>query len=82
MAQLTPITHQALRERLSTGSVKFYFRKTNGDLRLALGTRDLTRIPQTGQPKGGEAPPGVTSFFDLEKAAWRSISHTQEIWVD
>jgi hypothetical protein len=82
MAQLTPITHQTLGERLRNGAVKFYFRKTNGDLRIALGTKDLTRIPSTGQPKGGAAPVGVTTFYDLEKSAWRSVSHTQEIWID
>ena len=82
MAQLTPITHQTLGERLRNGTVKFYFRKTNGDLRIALGTKDLTRIPRTGQPKGGNAPVGVTAFYDLEKSDWRSVSHTQEIWID
>jgi hypothetical protein len=81
-ASLVTITHEVLKERLRRGSVRFYFRKTDGTLRIAMGTLDLTRVPTSGQPKGGNAPQGVTSFFDLEKSAWRSVSHTQQIWID
>ena len=47
-----------------------------------MGTRDLSRIPTSGHPKGGSAPDSVTTFFDLEKSAWRSISVTKDVWVD
>jgi hypothetical protein len=48
-----------------------------------MGTRDLSRIPTSGHPKGGSAPSSlVTTFFDLEKSAWRSISVTKEVWID
>jgi hypothetical protein len=82
MSSLKKITHEQLKDRLRQGVVKFYFHKVGGELRIATGTRDLTRIPASGQPKGGQAPPSVTTFFDLEKSAWRSISITKEVWVD
>lgn len=82
MASLTPISHESLRDRLRQSAVKFFFRKVNGELRPAFGTTDLTRIPSSGQPKGGQRPPGVTTFFDLEKSEWRSISHSQEVWIE
>lgn len=82
MNSLKKITHEQLREKLRQGVVKFYFHKVGGELRIALGTRDLTRIPVSGQPKGGKTPPNVTAFFDLEKNAWRSIAISKEIWID
>lgn len=82
MASMIPISHDSLKDRLRKGATKFYFRKVSGDLRQALGTTDLSRIPSSGQPKGGAKPQGVTTFFDLEKNVWRSVSHSQEIWIE
>jgi hypothetical protein len=82
MASLTQISHDELKNRLRQGSAKFYYRKLGGELRIALGTLDLSRVPEEGQPKGGQAPNNVTSYYDLEKGAWRSVSESQEIWVD
>jgi hypothetical protein len=82
MSSLKKITHEQLKDRLRQGVVKFYFHKVGGELRIAMGTRDLSRIPVSGHPKGGSAPSSVTTFFDLEKSAWRSISVTKEVWVD
>lgn len=82
MASLTKITHDELKNRLRSGSAKFYFRKVGGELRIALGTLDLTRVPSQNQPKGGTKPGNATAYYDLEKGAWRSVSETQEIWVD
>lgn len=82
MATMIPISHDTLRDRLRNGAVKFFFKKVSGELRQALGTTDLARIPSSGQPKGGKKPEGVTTFFDLEKSMWRSVSHSQQIWVD
>jgi len=82
MSSLKKITHEQLKERLRQGVVEFYFHKVGGELRIAMGTRDLSRIPVSGHPKGGSAPSSVTTFFDLEKSAWRSISTTKEVWVD
>jgi len=79
---LKRITHKELKDLLNGGSVKFYFRKVGGALRIASGTLDLNRVPQKDQPRGGKAPAGITSYYDLEKGAWRSVSESQEIWVD
>ena len=62
MAALNQITHEDLKVRLRTGSVKFYFRKVKGDLRIAMGTLDLSRIPDSGQPKGGQGPARCTCY--------------------
>jgi hypothetical protein len=82
MANLTPITHEDLKNRLRQGATRFFFRKTGGDLRIALGTLDLSKVPASGQPKGGKGPANATSYYDLEKGAWRSVSESQEVWVD
>lgn len=82
MASLTKITHDELKDRLRQGSQKFYFRKVGGELRIALGTLDLSRVPSQNQPKGGIKPGNATAYYDLEKGAWRSVSDSQEIWVD
>lgn len=79
---LKRITHSELKDLLNSGSVRFYFRKVGGDLRSASGTLDLDRVPQKDQPKGGKAPNSTTAYYDLEKGAWRSVSESQEIWVD
>jgi WYL_2, Sm-like SH3 beta-barrel fold len=82
MATKTKITHADLKNKLKAGSFKFYFRKVSGELREALGTLDLSRIPSAGQPKGGSVPGDQTAYYDLEVGAWRSISSSQEIWID
>jgi len=79
---LKRITHSELKSLLNSGSVKFYFRKVGGELRIASGTLDLDRVPQKDQPKGGSAPNNTTAYYDLEKGAWRSVSESQEVWVD
>lgn len=82
MSSMSKISHEVLRDRLHNGAVKFYFRKVSGELREAFGTLDMSRIPSSGQPKGGKRPQGVTTFFDLEKNVWRCVSFTQEIWLN
>lgn len=82
MSALKQITHDELREKLRTGAQKFYFRKVGGELRIALGTLDLTRVPESNQPKGGKISENQVAYYDLEKGAWRSVSKTQEVWVD
>ena len=82
MSALKQITHDELREKLRTGAQKFYFRKVGGELRIALGTLDLTRVPEANQPKGGKISENQVAYYDLEKGAWRSVSKTQEVWVD
>jgi hypothetical protein len=82
MSSLKSITHEELKNRLRQGATRFYYRKTGGELRIALGTLDLSKVPSSGQPKGGKGPANATSYYDLEKGWWRSISESQEVWVD
>jgi hypothetical protein len=82
MASKTKITHADLKTKLKTGSLKFYFRKVGGDLREAIGTLDLSRVPSIHQPKGGKVSGDQTAYYDLEKGSWRSVSSSQEIWID
>ena len=82
MAALKQITHQDLKNKLKGGSQKFFFRKLNGELRIAIGTLDLNRIPSQNHPKGMPGPGRVTCYYDLEKGLWRSVSVTQEIWTE
>jgi len=82
MSDFKKITHDDLKKGLKTGAFKFYFRKVGGSLRIALGTLDLDRVPSLHHPKGGTSPGAKTSYYDLEKGAWRSVSESQEIWVD
>ena len=79
---MTPIEPSKLRELLNEGTVQFAFKKIDGDLRTALGTTSLGKIPLDHHSNGnGEAPASVVTFFDLEKQAWRSVSETQEIFL-
>ena len=82
MNSLKQITHSDLKSKLRAGSQKFYFRKVGGELRIALGTLDLNRIPSPHHPKGGKISDKQVAYFDLEKGAWRSVSKSQEVWVD
>jgi len=82
MNSLKQITHSDLKSKLRTGSQKFYFRKVDGQLRIALGTLDLDRIPSKNHPKGGKVSGNQLAYYDLEKGSWRSVSASQEIWVD
>ena len=73
------ITHEQLKSLLKDGPLRFNFIKTNGELREAYGTTNLSRIPQSAHPKGGDGPKGATCYFDLDKNAWRSIGGNQTV---
>ena len=69
---------------LAHNIVYFTFRKVNGEIRHAVGTRNLTlaeihtnsNIPT---PKGPEQP---YSYFDIEKMGWRSYKPENIISID
>ena len=82
MGSMKTITHDQLKDNLRKGSFKFYYKKVNGDLRQAIGTLDLNKIPSINQPKGGSLLGGQTAYYDLEVGDWRSISSSKEIWTD
>lgn len=82
MAALKQISHEELKTGLRNGAFKFYFRKVSGELRIAMGTLDLSRVPNTQHPKGGKISDRQVAYYDLEKGQWRSVSKSQEIWVE
>ena len=73
-----------LRSLLRNNIVSFTFRKVNGEIRHAVGTRNLvlaeihtnTIIPT---PKGPEQP---YSYYDVEKLGWRSYKPENLISID
>lgn len=82
MATMTKISHVELKNKLKSGSLNFYFKKVDGSLRKAIGTLDLSRIPEINKPKGGSVSGDQTVYYDLEVGSWRSVSSSKEIWVD
>ena len=79
---MTPIEPSELRTKLNEGIVQFAFKKLDGDLRTAVGTTSLDNIPVDNHPNGnGASPSSVVTFFDISKAAWRSVSTSQEIFL-
>lgn len=77
-----PTTPETLRSKLNEGEVQFAFKKLDGSLRTALGTTNLSSIPQESHPQGvRDASNKVVTFFDLEKLEWRSVSTLREIYL-
>lgn len=69
---------------LAHNIVYFTFRKVNGEIRHAVGTRNLSLAEDaTGAcvptPKGPEQP---YSYFDIEKMGWRSYKPENIISID
>jgi hypothetical protein len=68
---------ERLKRLLAEGAVRFSFEKRSGEIRHAIGTRNLSVASKaTGRdipaPKSGY--PNPTAYYDLEKDAWRSWS--------
>jgi len=82
MKSLKKITHTQLRKKLAQGETNFYFTKKDGTLRKATGTLVIDVIPYSQRPQGIKTPEKYIPYFDLEVGAWRSVSKTQEIWID
>lgn len=73
-----------LRSLLAHNIVSFTFRKVNGEIRHAIGTRNLTLAEiHTGAsilcPKNEEQP---NSYYDVEKIGWRSYKPENLISID
>jgi hypothetical protein len=73
-----------LRALLAHNIVSFTFRKVNGEIRHAVGTRNLalaSRYTQTEipTPKGEEQS---NSYYDVEKMGWRSYKPENLISID
>lgn len=63
---------QALEVFLSGAKVRFTFRKKNGEIREAFGTRNLFMIPEGVQLTFGERSP-ILPYFDLDKRERRCL---------
>ena len=71
-----------LKEMLTKGTVKFQYTKNDGSVRTAMGTLKssmITRKPSGGQNKVKDA--GYTSYFDVEKDAWRCFAESKLLGV-
>lgn len=74
-----------LQEKMLEQAVRFQFRKKDGSVRDAVGTRkrELMVLPSGDlwEPKGPQKPecPTTIGYFDLEKQMWRSFICTEFI---
>lgn len=62
-------------QSLADGECAFKFRKANGEIREAVGTRNADLIPEAFRPKTSTVKYSTAiPYFDTEKMAWRSFS--------
>ena len=78
---------QKLNHILKTENVvNFSYRKKNGELRHARGTKKLDRIKSIDEnaiPSGEGTPKtGVIAYFDLDKSAWRSFKEESLVSIE
>lgn len=75
---------EAFRKKLQSGTYRFSYFKTDGSIREAVGTLDMSRIPEDKRPKGDmsdgaarEPATGVFPYYDLyadgDAGGWRSF---------
>lgn len=80
--KLKKVNASELHEMLCKGKVKFQFTKKDGLVRTAVGTLKSSMI--TNKPSGGQnkvKDAGYTSYFDIEKDAWRCFAESKLIGV-
>ena len=66
-----------LRATLESSVAKFTYRKVNGELREAVGTRNLSLIPTECRPKWEIQDPNIDKavvYYDFDESDYRSIS--------
>lgn len=67
-----------IKKYLNNGVVTFSYTKKDGTVRVAKGTtKHTTLVAEGAQSKGGDnkvAAAGYTSYYDLDKKAWRSFA--------
>ena len=74
---------ESFRKKLQSGTYRFSYFKTDGSIREAVGTLDMSRIPKEKLPSlqggdGGRLPsPDVFTYYDLyadgDCGGWRSF---------
>ena len=85
---------QVLKEALNQGFVMFFYRKSDGTMRKAIGTRNMEIVQaiSSWRPTGAKENTSSLCYFDLEKLAWRSmrfgslidiaIADFSKAWID
>ena len=78
---------QKLNRLLKTEDVvNFTFKKKNGELRHARGTKKMDKIESIDEgaiPSGKGAPKTeVIAYFDLDKSAWRSFQEESLVSIE
>ena len=78
---------QKLNHLLKTEDVvNFTFKKKNGEIRHAHGTKKIDKIKSIDKaaiPSGkGVQKTGVIAYFDLDKSAWRSFQEESLISIE
>lgn len=76
-----------LKTKLENGIVEFTFKKQNGEMRNARGTRCFGEKSIVGEnfikPNGtGPEKTSSLSYWDLDKEAWRSLNNNALISID
>ena len=77
-ASLREALHKAwkaykLKAEMALGVVKFVFKKTNGEIRKAVGTLARNLYQYEAQGTRYALPAGTIRYWDLEKQAFRSF---------
>ena len=67
---------------LADGEVLFTFKKANGEIRHARGTRLMEMVPAEDIPSGEQAPCSwCTNYYDLDKGAWRRLINENLLYI-
>ena len=74
------ITHAELEELLQIGSLYFYHRKVNGDLKKAFGTTCDSRLPAKALPVPVHI--GCSIYYDIIVGQYRSCSKKLDVWIE
>ena len=74
---MTTTQADKLSVKLNDGIVTFTYRKTNNEVRYAVGTTDTALVPSDKQPAPGKtlnlSTPTIQRYYDFIKQDWRSL---------
>lgn len=76
---------EKLRECMTYSIVRFSYKKTNGEVRDAMGTLNSKLIEERGGslPNGtGKAPTDTFPYWDVNSEGWRSFRRENFVWAD
>ena len=83
------ISVNELKSKMAHDCVAFFYKKADGSLRRALGTLCFDFIRREGAEPASKVErrsswrsPGVVSYYDLERRAWRSFSPGRLVGLD